>query len=142
MGARFLIGVSGLGVRDGAVLLLKRAGDRAYWPGERAPVSGLLEAGESPETGLRREVREETWLSITVEPDPIGTWHISKGAFAEDVVGITFVCSYGSARVILSDEHDAHEWVPIACLAAFPVVAAIRPVLERLIALSTIWRGS
>jgi 8-oxo-dGTP diphosphatase len=55
--------VEGLFVRDGKVLLARRAVEprRGYWdvPG------GFLEEGEEPLDGLRRELREETGLEIT-----------------------------------------------------------------------------
>jgi 8-oxo-dGTP diphosphatase len=140
MSARFLVGVAGLVVRDGAVLLLKRAARKLYWPGEWAPVTGKLEAGESPEAGLRREIREETRLTVDIEADPIGTWHIPKGAGQDALVGITFICPYVSGRVLLSDEHDAHEWVAIRDLDRVPLVAPLRPTFARLQALFTMAR--
>ncbi|MBM3511754.1 MAG: NUDIX domain-containing protein [Alphaproteobacteria bacterium] len=140
MSARFSVGVAGLVVRDGAVLLLKRAATKSYWPGEWAPVTDKLEACESPEAGLRREVREETRLTVDVEADPIGTWHIPNGAGQDDLIGITFVCPYVSGRVLLSDEHDAHEWVAIRDLGRVPLVAPLRPAFERLKALFTMAR--
>lgn len=140
MSARFLVGVAGLVVRDGAVLLLKRAATKSYWPGEWAPVTGRLEAGESPDAGLRREIRAETRLTVDIEADPIGTWHIAKGAGQDDLIGITFVCPYVSGRVLLSDEHDAHEWVAIRDLDRFPLAPALRPAFARLQALFTMAR--
>ncbi|MBI5301394.1 MAG: NUDIX domain-containing protein [Chloroflexi bacterium] len=54
----------GLIVRDGCVLLVKRAVEpfKDYWdlPG------GFLEAGEHPRDGMFREVREETGLEVRV----------------------------------------------------------------------------
>ncbi len=51
---------------DGRVLLVKAA-YRWRWgmPG------GLMDAGESPEEAVIREVKEETGLDVVVEPDPI-----------------------------------------------------------------------
>ncbi len=48
--------------RDGQILLARNAA----WPGRMfALITGFMEAGESPEEGITREVKEET--SLTVE---------------------------------------------------------------------------
>jgi len=48
--------------RDGQVLLARNAA----WPGRRfALITGFMEAGESPEAGITREVMEETALEVT-----------------------------------------------------------------------------
>ena len=47
--------------RDGRVLLARNAA----WPGRMfALITGFMEAGETPEQGLRREVAEETALEV------------------------------------------------------------------------------
>ena len=47
--------------RDGQVLLARNAA----WPGRMfALISGFMEAGETPEEGITREVAEETSLSV------------------------------------------------------------------------------
>ena len=47
--------------RDGQVLLARNAA----WPGRMfALITGFMEAGESPEQGMRREVAEETSLQV------------------------------------------------------------------------------
>jgi NAD+ diphosphatase len=47
--------------RDGAILLARNAA----WPGRMfALITGFMEAGESPEDGVRREVAEETSLTV------------------------------------------------------------------------------
>lgn len=57
------VSVAGIVVRgDGRVLVIKRD-DNGHW---EAP-GGVLELGESFEAGVRREVLEETGLSVTVE---------------------------------------------------------------------------
>ena len=48
--------------RDGALLLARNAA----WPGRTfALITGFMEAGETPEEGIRREVREETALEVS-----------------------------------------------------------------------------
>ena len=49
-------------VQVGDQILLSR---NAAWPGRRfALITGFMEAGESPEDGIRREVKEETNLDV------------------------------------------------------------------------------
>ena len=48
--------------RDGQLLLARNAA----WPGKTfALITGFMEAGETPEEGLRREVKEETALDVS-----------------------------------------------------------------------------
>ena len=48
--------------REGYVLLARNAA----WPGRRfALITGFMEAGESPEEGIAREIAEETNLKVT-----------------------------------------------------------------------------
>ena len=50
-------------VQVGDEILLAR---NAAWPGRRfALITGVMEAGESPEEGIAREIAEETNLSVT-----------------------------------------------------------------------------
>jgi NAD+ diphosphatase len=47
--------------RDGQILLARNAA----WPGRRfALITGFMEAGESPQEGIRREIAEETSLQV------------------------------------------------------------------------------
>jgi len=65
LNAKFSVGVSGVVFDDaGRVMLLEHAFRRRYpW----GLVSGWVKAGETLEDALRREVREETSLSISIE---------------------------------------------------------------------------
>ncbi len=50
-------------VQLGDQVLLAR---NAMWPGRRfALITGFMEAGETPEDGIRREIKEETNLDVT-----------------------------------------------------------------------------
>jgi 8-oxo-dGTP diphosphatase len=51
--------VGALLVRDGTVLLGRRAEDRAWLPGAWDVFGGHIETGETEEAALRRELREE-----------------------------------------------------------------------------------
>lgn len=77
-------------VRDGRVLLGRRAVARAYYPGVWDLFGGHLLPGESPATALRRELAEELGIEaevgaaamVVAEPDPgrhgPGTFHVFR----------------------------------------------------------------
>lgn len=61
---RPVVGVGGVVVRDGAVLLVKRAAEPLA--GEWSLPGGMVEAGETLEEAVVRELREETGLTVVV----------------------------------------------------------------------------
>jgi 8-oxo-dGTP diphosphatase len=73
---------------------------------------GRIEAGEPFLDGLKREIREETGLLVTIEqPFFVGEWFpLIRGA-QNQIVAIFFVCTSKSSRVKLSDEHDLFKWI-------------------------------
>jgi ADP-ribose pyrophosphatase YjhB (NUDIX family) len=96
--------VQGLLVRDGRVLLVRRAFEprRGYWdlPG------GFLEEGEEPLAGLRREFREETGLEV----EPV-EW---LGAVLDPyqhywVLGLTWIVS-ADGEPVAGDDAEAFAW--------------------------------
>ena len=59
---------------DGHILLARNAA----WPGRRfALITGFMEAGESPEDGIRREIAEETSLTAT-ELELVGVYDFQR----------------------------------------------------------------
>lgn len=99
-------------VPDWRVLVLQRAyGTRC--PTAWETVHGRLEAGEEPEEGALREIREETGLEvvrlycITVQPFYLPTSHTVQLA----VVFAAFVAE--PAEVTLGDEHQAFAWLSV-----------------------------
>jgi len=69
---------------------------------------GRLEFGEGPKSALVREVREETGLEVELVK-PLDVWHMIKGNF--QLVGINYLCRCLAGDVVLSHEHEAHEWL-------------------------------
>jgi NAD+ diphosphatase len=60
--------------RDGQVLLARNAA----WPGRFfGLITGFMEAGESPEEGIRREIAEETSLAVT-SLQLLGVWDFQR----------------------------------------------------------------
>jgi ADP-ribose pyrophosphatase YjhB (NUDIX family) len=117
--------VQGLLVRDGKVLLARRAIEprRGFWdlPG------GFLEEGEEPLDGLRREFREETGIEI----EPL-EW---IGAFVDPyegqfVLGLTWTVT-GAGEPVPDDDVDLLRWFSPAELPAEMAFANQDLVLRR-----------
>ena len=80
---------------------------------------GLLEFSEEMELGLKREVKEETNLEITViESFAVdGTFRYDNFIFDDGrklnvrFIEIGFICMAESAEVILGEEHSEYRWV-------------------------------
>jgi 8-oxo-dGTP pyrophosphatase MutT (NUDIX family) len=72
---------------------------------------GRLESGEDAPPGVRREVREETGLTVTrTRPVATTAWQ----ADGDDRLGISYHCEWTDGPVSLGDEHRAFEWLPPA----------------------------
>jgi 8-oxo-dGTP diphosphatase len=101
-------------VKDGKVLLLREAATykdgtqvgRYHMPG------GRIEAGENFEEALRREIKEETGLTVDiVQPVYVGEWRPVIREVAHQIIGVFFICRPTSEEISLSDEHDDYKWV-------------------------------
>ncbi|MBI2762935.1 MAG: NUDIX domain-containing protein [Chloroflexi bacterium] len=99
---------------DLEILLIRRATGRLY-PGLWQCVTGKLEAGERIVTGALREVVEETGLRSSdfeafMETDIVNWFH------AADLDTLLCEAVFAArirhhAQVVLSDEHDAFQWL-------------------------------
>ncbi len=93
--------------KGGEILILKRGLGEAkgswYMPG------GGIEEGETTEDCARRELREETGLSID------GPMHLialtPMHAYDHDLFAAAYACSYTGGNVELSHEHTDFRWV-------------------------------
>jgi type II secretory ATPase GspE/PulE/Tfp pilus assembly ATPase PilB-like protein/8-oxo-dGTP pyrophosphatase MutT (NUDIX family) len=95
------------------VLALQRAAN-AIRPGSWEAVTGSIDDGERPEDAALRETAEETGLSIdrlfcvAVQPFYLPR----RSSIQMSVVFAAFVDDPGP--VVLSDEHQRYEWLPVA----------------------------
>jgi 8-oxo-dGTP diphosphatase len=105
---RFHVHVDAIVRRGKQILIMKRAmgamSGAWYFPG------GGLEADESPEEGVRREIREEAGLEVA-NLRPFRVWHYQQDESTPGV-GITFVCDAPpDAEPQINEEHAAARWV-------------------------------
>jgi 8-oxo-dGTP pyrophosphatase MutT (NUDIX family) len=98
--------------RGDEILLLKRAEGSAL-AGQFFLPGGLVEPGELPEDGARRELMEEAGIVIDGELELVGCYPIH--VYGYDMLQLSYrgTVNAGSA-VQISHEHDAAQWVKAA----------------------------
>ncbi len=84
----------------GEVLLIKSPHRGWEYPG------GMMEPGESIETALHREIKEETGVDIVVKSFAGICKNVQR-----DVVNIDFICEYAGGNIVTSDESLEVKWV-------------------------------
>jgi 8-oxo-dGTP diphosphatase len=108
------IAMKGVIVKDGKVLVIREAATygegtqrgRYHMPG------GRVEIGESFEEALRREILEESGLEVTIEyPLYVGEWYPVIKDTPTQIIGVFFVCTPKTDKVVLSTEHDDFKWI-------------------------------
>jgi len=113
--------------KDGAVLVARRKktdrfGGLWEFPG------GKLEAGESPEEGLRRELKEELNLETSIGPFLGGFPYVSRYL---DIELLAFRVTILSGDLVLTD-HDEVRWARIGDLREFDFAEPDLPLVELL----------
>lgn len=116
--------------RDNQVLIAKRAAHKSlagYWefPG------GKIEAGETPEQCLLRELKEELELIVKVDRHLMDQVH-DYGDFMITLKAYT--CSFVKGQLTLTD-HDEVQWVKVIDLLSYQLAPADIPVAKKLILL-------
>jgi 8-oxo-dGTP diphosphatase len=99
--AKHSVSVAGVIVDDQNRALLIRRRDNERWE----PPGGVLELDERIETGLRREVREETGLII----EPVALTGVYKN-MARGIVALVFRCRALSGALRVNSEVSAFYW--------------------------------
>ena len=117
-------------LHDGKVLLAKRAKDD-FLGGHWELVGGSLEWGEFPTDGLLREVKEESGLDVEII-HPYYVHHYFHEKEGVQIVEIAYLCRVaGDPSVVLSEEHEAYQWVTEdELLHVMPVSDKMRKVIE------------
>jgi len=129
--ARPIVGVGAV-ILDGDRVLLVRRG-RAPMKGEWSIPGGAVEAGETLEAAIAREVREETGLDVEVGGvvTVLDRIRLDGAARAHyHYVLIDFVCRPRGGTAACGSDADELAWVPIADLARYLVAGVTVRVIE------------
>jgi len=124
---QFPVSVKGVIARAGRVVLLQN--ERAEWelPG------GRLEADETPEQCVAREIAEELGLAVSVGP-LLDCW-LYEPVPARHVLIVTYGCRLtDDAAPRLSDEHRALDWFDAPALGALALPAGYHRAVARWLA--------
>lgn len=107
----------------GELLLLRRSPSTKRWPGKWGIAGGGMEAGETPEQALIRELREELGSDIRLRnlrgPDRL----TAIGGYG----GFIYLWHqlWLGGNIVLSAEHTAFAWVDPAAYAALDVMPGV-----------------
>jgi ADP-ribose pyrophosphatase YjhB (NUDIX family) len=98
---RHSVSVAGVIIDDeGRALLIQRR-DNGHWE----PPGGVLEHGETIDEALRREILEETGL--TIEPGPLTGVYQNM---TRHIVALVFRCTQAGGHLVENDEVSAFRW--------------------------------
>jgi len=99
---------------DSKILLIKRSKNSEDYPEYWEDVGGRLKQSESPEVGLKREIREETGITDIEIIKPLTMFHVFRKGIKKpenELIGISYWCKTRNTKVVLSDEHSDFKWV-------------------------------
>lgn len=129
---RPIIGVGAVIVRQGCVLLVRRATEPLK--GEWSVPGGVLELGEKLHDGVRREVLEETGLEI--EPQQVlevfdSIFNDEQGRTQYHYVLVDYLCSVTVGEERAGSDVSEVRWVKEADLAAMQLRESIERVVRK-----------
>ena len=116
MAATYFVAKSVIIDEEGSFLLLTRSDTHPTLAGMYDLPGGMIEAGEEPGAGVRREILEETGI-VTDNADVLyATTMMIGGASYPTLLYVVRVLG-SSPEVTLSWEHGTFEWAPIEKLS-------------------------
>jgi 8-oxo-dGTP pyrophosphatase MutT (NUDIX family) len=130
---RLFTATKALIVHEGKVLVLRESSK--YVEGTNSGrfdvVGGRITPGERFEDALKREIFEETGLSVKIgKPFFVNeSWPVVKGEKWQ-VVRIFFEAFSEDNKVILSEDHDKYEWINPNNFRNYPIIENLVPVFE------------
>ncbi|AKM84461.1 TPA: hypothetical protein DHW58_00815 [Patescibacteria group bacterium] len=114
MNPKIFVATKAFIVYNGKVLILREV--NTYQDGTnigRFDVpGGRLQPGQRFDESLLREITEETGLTVKIgKPFFVNEWRPVVRGEQWQIVGTFFECETDSDQVVLSEDHDAFEWI-------------------------------
>ena len=125
---QFFVGVHGVIANRRRLLVLKRSELTNYRPGAWDLPGGHLALGESAEEGLRREIKEETSLDVTVER-LLGLHNMIHEPYMQALYACRLTVY--QSLILRPDEHREARWVTPAELEALELIPYLERILKR-----------
>lgn len=120
-------------VHDGKVLILRESSKYTEGtnPAKYDIVGGRIKPGQAFDESLRREIREETCLEVTLgRPFYVGEWRpVIKGEPAQ-IVATFFECQANTDAVKLSEDHDDYQWIEPRKYSDYNLIPNLIPAFE------------
>lgn len=120
--------------RGEEILIAQRKADSGFAPLMWEFPGGKLELFEKPEECLRREIREELNLDITVDQIFDVVSHVYRRPDGQrfHIILLCYFCTYRAGQIECLEVADA-KWVRREELGDFPYAGADIPIVERLL---------
>lgn len=135
--SRPVVGVGGVVVRDGAVLLVKRAAEPLA--GRWSLPGGAVEVGETLEHAVARELREETGLTVRVVVLVEAFDRITRdegGRARYHYVLLDYLCEAAGGSPVAASDAAAVAWARPEEFDAYGLTPRTRAVCEKALALA------
>jgi mutator protein MutT len=107
---KFVVACYGIVLHDGCLLMVRQS--KGHWAGRWILPGGKLEAGESLESCVEREIREETGCQAKAIRQLATISSFSPdSAFEKQVVLIFYLCRYVDGDPLKGDGVSATSWI-------------------------------
>lgn len=117
-------------LNDSDVLLMKRAPHKRVFPNQYNGVGGHIERDEDPLTSAKREILEETGLTVT-NLQLRAIYNIDAKA-TTGIILFVFTAQSDSRQVVSNDEGTLH-WIPQNEVAQLDLVEDLPIILPRIL---------
>jgi 8-oxo-dGTP diphosphatase len=119
-------------IRNGDdILLMKRAATKRIFPNQYNGLGGHLERDEDPLTGAKREILEESGLSVQ-NLHLRAIYNIDAGQ-ETGILLFVYLGESDSREITVETEEGRLEWVPIAKLSDYDLVEDLPLILPRIL---------